>query len=103
MGKTIRRKNYTPEWVGTDYELINGVYIYTKLTGKEYKKALKKFHRDTPVGFGNNGHAPKDFNKMLNRIKRSKMKAEVRSILLKGDYDDYSFDKWVKDAGWYYW
>jgi len=40
---------------------------------------------------------------MLNRIKRSKMKAEVRSILLKGDYDNYTFDKWVKDAGWYYW
>jgi len=103
MGKTIRRKKYIPEWVGTEDELIDGVYINIKLTGKDYKKALKKYHRDTPVGYGNNGHAPKEFNKMLNRIKRAKMKAECRDIFLKEDYDSYIFDKWVNDAGYHYW
>lgn len=99
MSKTIRRKH-----VHHSLNFLRGAKKNFK-TGEIYtdEEADWKYHRDTKTGYGWNGNAPKSFNKMLNRIKRSKMKAEVRKMMVSGNFDNYQFDKWVRDSGWYYW
>jgi len=110
MSKTIRRKHVS------DFVILNNICMdwgngcISKVIQctrdcpyKNNKRTLSKYHRDTHVGYGLNGNAPKSYRKTINREKRSKMKAEVKRIMVQGDYDEYSFDKWVHDAGWYYW
>lgn len=111
MGKTIRRKHVS------DSRIINNYCTTYKADFKEClyrtcsfncpfrdnEKTIRDFRKDTKSNYGWAGHAPSDFRRMINREKRAKMKAELTRINKKGDYENYSFDKWVKDAGWLYW
>ena len=40
---------------------------------------------------------------MIDRIRKAKDKAEVKRIMIQGDYEEYNFEPWVRDAGWSYW
>ena len=111
MSKTIRRR-HVPD------SRVIGTHCYAYKVG--FKDCLTRrcskncphrdddltvsiFHRDTHEGHGLCGAAPKSFRKMINREKRSKDKAETTRINKQGDYDEYTFDKWRRDAGWMYW
>jgi len=114
MGKTIRRKKvsdyeiFNRGWCDykpghCSYDIIKTYHCGINCPYRDKTKTIRKFHKDTRSGYGWKGHAPKSFNKEINRIKKAKMKAEVRRIMVQGDYDDYSFDPWKRDAGWIYW
>jgi len=110
MSKTVRRKHVSDQFIineicyGWKNNCIGKVIQCTKdCPYKDNKKTISEYRRDTHVGYGLRGNAPKVWRKVVNREKRAKMKAETRRILIQGDYEEYTFDKWVHDAGWYYW
>lgn len=68
---------------------------------RDNEATLKRYRRETHVGYGYS--VPKKITKQFNRERRAKMKAEVNRIWREGDYEEYQFDPWKQDAGWYYW
>jgi hypothetical protein len=116
MSKTIRRKKIPAiritgnGWCNRKHNdcpnFKNGIYSYTcdgECPYRDDKLTINKYHRDTSSGYGWNGSAPKSFRKIINRSRKAKMRQECRRIMTQGDYEDYSFDNWKKDAGWLYW
>jgi hypothetical protein len=116
MSKTIRRKKVPASRItgkgwcnrkANDCPVFkNGIYSYICNGECPYRDddlTISEFHRDTRSGYGWAGHAPKSFRKIINRSKKAKMRQECRRIMTQGDYEDYSFDNWKKDAGWLYW
>lgn len=106
MSRTIRRKGKAPYWYTSKCVRIHPKsfnYKWVPLEGKELKKSINKYHGDTGKGYGWNGNAPADFRRMMSREFRSKCKHEMRRINSQGDYEEYSFDPFEKNAGWYYW
>ncbi len=110
MSKTVRRKKVNNHTILNEICMDWGNGCIGKVIQcarncpyKDNKKTISRYRRDTHVGYGLMGHAPKNINKMFNRSKRAKMKAEVKRIMVQGDYEEYTFNKWVRDAGWYYW
>jgi len=107
MSKTVRRKKVADHTILRDFcmdfldnDCISlGIPCTLDCPYRDKKRTISRYRRDTHVGYGLN--APKSSRKIVNREKRAKMKAEARRILIQGDYDEYSFDKWVHDAGWW--
>ena len=111
MGKTIRRKSVPKSVILNNYCFAHDPYhrecLYRTCSRdcpyRDDEKTIRVFHKDTRGNYGWKGSAPSDFRRMINREKRAKMKAEINRINKQGDYENYSFDKWTKDAGWLYW
>ena len=104
MSKTIRRKKgKLPIWVTHDLVWKDHHSVWEPLSGKDLAKAVNKYHADKGTGWGWMGRAPSDFRRDCNREFRSKMNQETRRILKHGDYWDYEFRPFKKDAGWLYW
>jgi len=116
MSKTIRRKKVPASritgkgWCNRKANdcpaLYNGIRSYIcdgECPYRDDDLTISEYHRDTRSGYGWAGHAPKSFRKTINRSKKAKMRQECRRIMTQGDYEDYSFDSWKKDAGWLYW
>jgi C4-type Zn-finger protein len=116
MSKTIRRKKVPASRItgngwcnrkANDCPVFkNGIYSYICNGDCPYRDdelTISEFHRDTHGNYGWNGSAPKNFRKIINRSKKAKMRQEMRRIMTQGDYEDYTFNPWKKDAGWLYW
>ena len=104
MSRTKRRTNRKPpKWVTHKLLWQDKCPIWRPLFGTELAKSINKYHADTGVGYGWAGHAPASFRRDCNREFRAKMKHETRRILKQGDYWDYEFKPFKKDAGWLYW
>jgi len=102
MSRTYRRKTRKPEeWVTSDYKRVDGVWQRVPYTGKQLKEEINKFHSDK--GVGDFWPVPAWFRRDLNRLFRAKHKAEARRIHLQGDYEEYSFKPFKKDASWNWW
>ena len=107
MSNTIRRKgNKAPYWYTSEYVRIDpkrwpGNWV--PLKGKKLRAGIRKYHSDTGVGHGWCGSAPAQFRRELDRIKRAKNNQEMRRVNKQGDYENYSFVPFKKDAGWEYW
>lgn len=82
-----------------DYEIPEEIKISNK-----YKKFCDfVFHRDTNPGYGWNGNVPSHVRRGVNRQVRAKQRQEVKRILIKGDFEEYSFAPVKCDAGYNYW
>ena len=103
MSRTVRRKNYVPYWVGTDWERIDGIFQRVKLEGKALQLELTKYHSDWGSGAYWVKNAPAWFRRDKERLKRAKDRAEERRLLKQGDYEEYSFTPRRKDVGWDWW
>lgn len=110
MSRTYRRKKVTEDQILESYcyqykecplEYIRNCSRNCSFRNDKY--TVSKYHTDTRSGYGWNGNAPKRYTKALNRERRAKDRAEVSRIIRHMDYDGYSFDKWIKDAGYFYW
>ena len=116
MSRTKRRKNVkTPldygdiKWVRRFISPKRG-YLYSYEIPEEVKNSnkYKKFcdfvyHRDTRACYGWNGNVPSHVRRGINREVRAKQKQEVKRILKKDDFEEYSFDPVKCDAGYNYW
>lgn len=103
MSRTVRRKDYVPYWVCTDWERIEDRYQRVQLDGEKKKLALVQYHADWGTGAYWCGNAPAWFRRDLERVKRAKDKAELKRIMTKGDYEEYSFNPRRDDVGWLWW
>jgi hypothetical protein len=112
MSRTYRRKKVTNDQILETYcyrieQCVNdrcfGIHCSRNCSIRDDKYTVSKYHRETKSGYGWDGHAPKSYTRMLNRERRAKDKVETSRVLRHMDYDGYSFDKWIKDAGWFYW
>ena len=105
MSKTKRRKHTKPlpHWVTHEYVWENNIFMYKPLHGKDLAKAKAKYHADSGVGYGWVSNAPAWFRRDCNRYYRTKMNREVKRIMIQGDYYNYSFEPFKKNAGWLYW
>ena len=107
MSKTIRRKHEkAPYWHTSELVKIDpGKWTckWVPLTGEKLKAGIRKYHSDTGVGYEWAGNTPAFFRRGLDRIKRAKCKQELRRINKQGDYEEYSFKPFKKDAAWFYW
>jgi hypothetical protein len=91
MSRTIRRKDYVPAWVKTDWVRVPGTYQYRKipLEGKDLAKSLHRHHGDagcvtrTASGIG----CPKWFRQMCQRIHRAECQQEMRKYLKNYEYE----------------
>lgn len=105
MSRTKRRTGNVekPYWLNTEretWERINGKWVKRKLSDKEVKALLNKFHSDK--GYGWMGNAPKWFRKELESIRRAKAKSEIKRVNKNIDYD-YNFDPIKNDMNWNWW
>jgi hypothetical protein len=116
MSRTKRRKKMKTPLDYGDVRFIrryyspNRGYLYSFEIAEEIRNSekYKKFcdfmyHRDTNVGYGWNANVPSRVRRGINRIVRAKMKQEVKRILIKGDFEEYSFNPVKSDAGYHYW
>ena len=120
MSRTYRRKKKkTPKWVTTDSVISESrdikfynpwkekvvvitrhLWVDVPRTGKDLRKHVADYHADKNSGYHS---VPKEYCKMIDRIRKAKDKAEVKRIMIQGDYEEYNFEPWVRDAGWSYW
>jgi len=114
MARTYRRKKVKAEedWGVHSYLESRGIHWYAEHEellaavpdAKHYVRYYTAmYHKDTRTNFGWNGNAPAGYRRSLNSVRRAKDKAETNRILRQGDYENYCFYPWYKDAGWYWW
>jgi hypothetical protein len=109
MSRTYRRKKVKDsiiiseicvEW---DSDCSKMICCSKNCPYKNDKKNISIYHRDSKNSYGWSGNVPYNYRKTVIREYKAKMKAEVRRIIVQGDYENYSFNKWYTDFGYYYW
>lgn len=117
MSRTYRRKGVKAEKGWGDFRYLESRGVKCSfwwweadrtedfVPDKEHylKYCEARYHSDTRVGFGWKGNAPASYRRCLTRSEKSKDKAETRRILKQGDYEEYEYTPWKKDAGYHYW
>ena len=102
MSRTYRRKTRKPgRWTTTEYKQVDDVWQRVPYVGKQLEAEINKFHSDK--GVGDFWPVPAWFRRDLNRLFRARAASESRRICLQGDYDEYSFKPFTKDASWNWW
>ena len=91
MSRTIRRKDYVPTWVKTDYVRVPGTWHYKRvpLEGKELIKSIHRHHSDagcvtlTGSGIG----CPKWFRQNEQQTYRAQCMQELNKYLRNEEYE----------------
>jgi hypothetical protein len=91
MSRTIRRKNYVPNWVVTERVRIPGTYLEIRvpMQGTDLVKSLARHHGDAGcVTYTGSGiSCPKWFRQMHQKKYRAKCYRELRKVLHDEDYE----------------
>ena len=113
MSRTYRRKNSRVDFKNWHYSRYFSSRGYNwwdfrdfecpEELSTNYKKYVKAYYHKDTNHYGWNGNAPASFRRSLNRLRRGRDSNEIKRINAHGNYEEYSFDPWKKDAGWLYW
>lgn len=103
MSKTYRRKKhlysldrYEFEWC-KDFRTTKKVWL--DFNSEEFKKKKAHFHSDAYRGMHS---APAWYINVLEKSKRQKDKKELFKFIKNSD-KEVVIDKFIKNAGWYFW
>jgi hypothetical protein len=115
MSRTRRRKSVIPDSDWAVHSYIDHCllkvrwqrclpYEITSVDDGDFESYKNwKFHSDTRSNYGWSGNAPADYRRSVTREQRAKDKMVTRSIMKSGNYEEYGYNPWKKDAGYNYW